>query len=252
MKKTILLRINTFVCLIIVLGFCVTSSISYHANRGIFERDAEQVSQLLSEGIYHQIDLQFVKPVHVSLTMANDSLLKTFLQNESQQPDDAEFLQDMQAYLLAYQQKYGYDSVFLASAATDRYYHYQGLDRILTEEDPEDSWYYAFLRSDAEYNIVIDNDEAANAHNAITVFINCKIKNDSGQIMGVVGVGFTTDAIQSLLASYEDEFDVHIYLIDQQDVYKRQAFFAAAFLHRCSDGRQTCGWTDHRPNRRYG
>ena len=215
MKKNLLVKINAFVCLIIVLGFCVTSLISYHSNKGIFERDVEQVSQLLSEGVYHRIDSMFAKPVHISLTMANDRLLQSFLLQEKEQPEDEVFLDNMQRYLLAYQEKYAYDSVFLVSTATNRYYHYNGLDRVLTEDNPENVWYYNFLASDAEYNVVIDNDEVAHANNAITIFINCKIRDESGDVLGVVGVGFATSYIQDLLRSYEEEFDVQIYLIDK-------------------------------------
>lgn len=66
MKKNLLVKINAFVCLIIVLGFCVTSLISYHSNKGIFERDVEQVSQLLSEGVYHRIDSMFAQSLCTS------------------------------------------------------------------------------------------------------------------------------------------------------------------------------------------
>lgn len=215
MKKSILVRTNIFVCLVIVLGFCITSIISYHSNRGLFEQDIERVSALTSEGVYHQIDSLFTKPIHISMTMANDQLLKTFLQNEENQLDDDQFLTAMQSYLLAYQEKYGYDSVFLVSTATNRYYHYNGLDRILTTDNPENVWYYTFLQSPEELSVVIDNDEVAHANNAITVFINCKITDENGRIMGVVGVGFDTNSIQNLLRSYEEQFDVHIYLLDQ-------------------------------------
>ena len=61
-----------------------------------------------------------------------------------------------------YRIKYGYDSVFLVSKETSRYYYYNGLDRILTKDNPENEWYYDFLNSKAEYGIKIDNDEVAN------------------------------------------------------------------------------------------
>ena len=233
MKKSILVRTNIFVCLVIVLGFCITSIISYHSNRGLFEQDIERVSALTSEGVYHQIDSLFTKPIHISMTMANDQLLKTFLQNEENQLDDDQFLTAMQSYLLAYQEKYGYDSVFLVSTATNRYYHYNGLDRILTTDNPENVWYYTFLQSPEELSVVIDNDEVAHANNAITVFINCKITDENGRIMGVVGVGFDTNSIQSLLRSYEEQFDVHIYLLDQDgtiEISTEQTGFEGQFV----------------------
>ena len=117
-------------------------------------------------------------------------------------------------YLDAYRAQHGYDSVFLASARTGRYYHFNGLDRVLAPDSDENDWYYAFLASEEECSLNIDNDEAA--HDEITVFINCRIRGQSGETMGVVGVGFRVDELQALLRSYEEEFGVRTYLIDGQ------------------------------------
>ncbi len=214
MRKNILLKTNLFVCTIIVIGFAITSIISYHSNLGIFEVDVERVSNLTLEGISHQLDSIFTKPINISLTMANDSLLKTFL-SEEEQLDDEAFIEDMRNYLLAYKEKYAYDSVFLVSTATNRYYHFNGLDRVLTPDDPENKWYYAFLESSKECLLNIDNDEAAQANNEITVFVNCKIVGPDGATKGVVGVGFQVDDMQDLLKQYEKKFDVQAYLVDR-------------------------------------
>ncbi len=212
MKKNILFRTNILVCIVIILGFVITSVISYQSNQGIFRKDIEHVSNLTSEGIYYQIDSNFTKPINVSLTMANDSLLKEFLEEETAHLEDEAFISSMRTYLNAYREKYRYDSVFLVSTKTGRYYHFNGLDRTLTEDNPENVWYYEFLKTGEEYSLNIDNDEAA--QNEITVFINCKIKDPDG-IMGVVGVGFRVDSLQDLLKDYEEEFGVKTFLIDR-------------------------------------
>lgn len=190
MKEKVLLKTNLFICIIIILGFFITSIISYHSNKQIFQKDIEEVSNLTSEGIYHNIDTIFSKPINVSMTMANDVLLKDFLGEEALKKDDDSYIKQMRDYLNAYRIKYGYDSVFLVSKETSRYYYYNGLDRILTKDNPENEWYYDFLNSKAEYGIKIDNDEVANANNDITVFINCAIKGENKETIGVVGVGF--------------------------------------------------------------
>ena len=92
MKKNVLVRTNFLVCIVIVIGFVVTSVISYQSNQGIFRKDMESVSRLTSEDIYHQIDSIFTKPINISLTMANDSLLKDFLEGEEQHIGDQEFI----------------------------------------------------------------------------------------------------------------------------------------------------------------
>ena len=212
-KKNILVRTNFLVCLVIILGFAITSVISYQSNLGIFRKDVENVSSLTSEGIYYQIESLFTRPVNVSLTMANDSLLKEFLSQEKQRADDEDFIQMMRTYLNAYREKYSYDSVFLVSAGTSRYYHFNGLDRTLGPDNPENVWYYQFLEADEEYSLNIDNDEAAD--NEITAFINCAIKDSDGSMMGVVGVGFLVDGLQSLLSGYEEDFGVRACLVDE-------------------------------------
>lgn len=216
MKNKILLRTNIFVCTIIVLGFIITSITSYRANMGVFEKDVEHVSDLAADGIFYQIDSIFTKPVNVSLTMANDSLLKEFLSDEINRIGDDTFIKSMRDYLYAYREKYSYDSVFLVSTQTSRYYHFNGLDRIMEPENPENDWYYEFIGNDKEYDLNIDNDEAAN--NEITIFINCKIHDRSGTVLGVVGVGFRVDYLQELLKNYEQEFNVKARLINGDGV----------------------------------
>lgn len=211
MKKNTLLRTNLLVCTIIVVGFIVTAVISYRSNWNVFEKDVERVSTLTSEGISHQIDSIFTRPINVSLTMANDSLLKDFLSKEQENLKDQTFIQTMRSYLDAYREKYNYDSVFLVSTQTNRYYHFNGLDRTLDEDNSENIWYYTFLKENTEYSLNIDNDEASN--DEITAFINARIVGPDGEIMGVVGVGFRVDTLQALLREYENDFDITAHLI---------------------------------------
>lgn len=212
MGKRITWRANVLICLIIVLGFVLTSYISYHSNRETFERDAQQVSVLTSESIAREIDAQFTRPVNVSLTMANDSLLKEYLDGELERLDDPSYEASLTGYLEAYRAKYGYDSVFLASAATTRYYHYNGVNRTLETGDPENDWFYAFLDGEDEYALNVDNDEATD--NAITVFVNCRILDEDGGTLGIVGVGFRIDDLRALFASYEQQTETRAYLVD--------------------------------------
>ena len=214
MKKNMLFRTNSIVCIVIMIGFIITSVVSYFSNRQVFEKDVEEVSVLTSDGIYHEIDAMFTKPVNVSETMANDNLLRTYLREEQTRIDDPSFVQGMQDYLYSYKEKYGYDSVFLISSSTSRYYHFHGIDRIMEKGNEENAWYEAFVNSDEDMSLNIDNDEAS--ENEITVFINCKIYDGSNDLLGVVGVGFRIDTLQELLKNYEASIGVQSYLIDRE------------------------------------
>lgn len=131
MRKHSLLKTNILVCTIILIGFFITAIVSYRSNIGVFEKDVEHVSTLATEGINSQIESIFSRPVSVSLTMANDHLLKSFLTEEIKHPGNRAYITKMQAYLDAYRKKYNYDSVFLVSTRTRHYYHFSGLNRTL-------------------------------------------------------------------------------------------------------------------------
>ena len=215
MKDRILLQTNLWVCLVIIVGFLMTALLGYQANYSASIESIEQVSSLTSEGIYYKINSIFSKPVNISLTMANDSLLRDFLAKEGSHLDDPEYVATLREYLKGYQAKYRYDSVFLVSAATARYYNFNGLDRVLVQGDPENVWYYdGLIGSDEEYSMNVDNDEVAGAENAITVFVNCKIRGENDTLLGVVGVGVRIDSFQQILQDYQDKFGMNASLID--------------------------------------
>ncbi|WP_047834820.1 diguanylate cyclase [Robinsoniella sp. RHS] len=216
MEKSTLIRTNIIICVIITLGFTITSIISYRSNIGIFQKDIENVSALASDGIYHKIDSIFAKPVNVSLTMANDSLLVDFLSKEKNHMEDDTYIQQLREYLNSYKEKYSYDSVFLVSTNTNRYYHFNGIDRLITVDNPENKWYYDFIEHENEYSLNVDNDEASD--NIITIFVNCKIKAKDGSTLGVVGVGLKVDHLQELLKEYDRQFGVTARLIDHDGI----------------------------------
>ncbi|WP_368041589.1 diguanylate cyclase domain-containing protein [Bittarella massiliensis (ex Durand et al. 2017)] len=215
-SNRVLLNTNLFVCAIILLGFLATSIVSYRSNLGVFERDTEKVTALTAEGVYRQIESIFMKPMGVSLTMANDTLLQDLLRQEGARQNDEDYIAALTAYLNRYRKKYEYDSVFLVSALTGRYYHFDGIDRTLSPDNEEDTWYYSFLQSGEPHSLNVDNDQAAG--NTITVFINCLISDSDGAPLGVVGVGFDVSTLQSLLGGYEERFSLRTCLVDSEGI----------------------------------
>lgn len=215
MKNKVLWKTNFLICIILIIGFALTFILSYRANYSAAQQNIEHVSTLTSEGIYYQMHNTLSKPVNVSLTMANDSLLKEALKQEAAHPDSDLCMEKITNYLDGYRKAYDYDSVFLVSSATSRYYNFNGMDRILIEGEAENKWYYdGLLHSEEEYSMNVDNDEVEGAGNAITLFVNCKIRDDAGELLGVVGVGVQIDYLQGLLEEYYEEFGVNAYFID--------------------------------------
>ena len=151
-------------------------------------------------------------PLNVSLTMANDTFLCDFIENDFDE-NSPESIEKIKDYLKAYQIKNDYTSAFLISTKTGDYYHYKnGLDRKLMQSNEEDEWFYDFIESDRDYEFNVDNDQAK--CDETTIFINCKIKNEQKKTVGVVGIGIKLEDIQSVFTAISENLDLTALLID--------------------------------------
>lgn len=213
-KNRELLKTNVLVSVILIFGFVVTAFFSYQANYEASLNNIEQVASLTTEGIYYQLTALFTKPINISITMAHDSLLVDHLENEADNLEDEAYAWKIKTYLKTYREKYDFDSVFLVSAQTNRYYNFNGVDRVLTEDEPENNWYFSMLKNDLEYSVNVDNDEVNGADNAITVFVNCKIFGPDEDFLGVVGVGMRVSYLKEFLKEYEEKYHLNACLVD--------------------------------------
>lgn len=218
MKNNRLLKTNLLVSIILIVGFSITAIISYRANYQASLNNIEQVSSLTAEGIYYQLNKIFTRPVNISLTMAHDSLLVNYLSQEAANMENEGYVEPIREYLETYRKKYGFDSVFLVSSNTGRYYNFNGVDRVLVEGNPENVWYFDLLNSDLEYSMNVDNDEVAGSDNEITVFVNGKIYDQDKNVLGVVGVGIRVNDIKDFLKYYEKKYNISACLIDEEGV----------------------------------
>lgn len=216
MKKHIIMNVNLAICLIIFFGFLSTALYNFNTYSKIIDDDIKNISMLTSTNIYSEINNELTKPIFVSLTMANDSFLINWLSHEERVYSDEKYLQKLQDYLLGIKEKYQYDSVFFISQKTKYYYHYEGILKTISKEDFHDNWYYTFISSNQSYALDVDNDEAKN--NELTVFVNCRVVDSSGSLLGVVGVGVKISQLQTMLKNFEDEYGLEAYLIDPRGI----------------------------------
>jgi len=202
------------ISIIILIGFISISFINYYTYGKVIKDDIKNISKLTSTNIYSDINNELTKPIFVSLTMANDHFLKDWLSNEQEHLNDIDYIKKLQNFLVGIKLKYDYNSVFLVSEQSNHYYHYEGIHKTISRDNEHDQWYYTFVDGEMLYDLDVDTDEVAN--NMLTVFINCRIEDDNGALMGVVGVGVKMDEVQSLLKKFENNFDLEACLIDDK------------------------------------
>ena len=214
MKNIFLKNINIVICIILIVGVICIEFANYSIYKVSLKNDIENISKLTSSNIYTEINSELSKSIHISLTMANDEFLKDWL--EAEEPNNREKENKIKQYLEKMRNKFGYDSVFLVSTRTNIYYHYKGVHKVVSRADPHDVWFYNFLDLNKDYDLIVDTDEVR--RNTLTVFINCKLVDKKGAVLGVVGVGIQLHQLQAMLRLYENNFTLRSFLVDNKGV----------------------------------
>lgn len=209
MKKNrlILLAIS-----LIILSFCLTTIVSIASLNSVISDDSEEVSKLLASKIHDSIKTELINPIAVGNAMANDIFLIDELKNEDSFNNNTE--EKLQKYLEKIREKFDYETAFLVSDKSKKYYSYKGLNKIIdVENNNHDIWYKIFTDSKKTYDLDVDTDEINK--NNWTVFINVKIEDSDGNFYGVCGVGVQMKNLQELFSDYENEYKVKINLVNK-------------------------------------
>ncbi len=212
MKKHILLISNLIIIFSLMAGFVGVVYKQTKTYQTLAEEYLENILSIADMDISKQIESSMTKPVMVSKTMANDEFLKKWFAYEQENQNSEAYMKQLYSYLGAYKEKYGYTTVFCVSAETGNYYYQDGLNKKLSESDKHDIWYYNFIESGHEYDLQIDTNEADD--NVVTSFVNFRMEDDNGKLLGVIGVGLEISDIEGIVRTYEENYNLSVYIVN--------------------------------------
>jgi diguanylate cyclase (GGDEF)-like protein len=200
-------RLIGILTILLIFSFTFTSLISYNVTRTALTSDSKNVIlPLISDNIYSEIQKELLQPIFNSSIMANDEFLVNWVLAGEQD------VEEIVRYLQRIRERYDYFSAFYVSAITNNYYYYDGILKEISPEDDHDIWYYNFVRSDRDYDLDVDNDEATDG--TMTIFINHRLEDSIGNFLGVTGVGLQMSEMGETLVNYRERFGHLIYMID--------------------------------------
>jgi diguanylate cyclase (GGDEF)-like protein len=202
-------RLIGVLSIVLLCTFTFTSYLSFKATRdSITKITKTETLPLISDNIYSEIQQELINPINNSSLMANDAFLVDWIENGETD------VMEIQRYLSRIKDRYGYFSAFYISDTTHNYYYYDGILKQISPEDEHDVWYYKFLESGVDYEFDVDADEATAG--TLTIFINHRLENQDGRLLGVTGVGLEMDSVGKMLRSYQERFGPLTYMIDAQ------------------------------------
>lgn len=197
------------VTLLLLVGFLATSLASYFVSRQSL-RDAviETELPLTSDNIYSEIQKDLIQPIVISSVMATDTFLRDWIIDGEKDPER------ITAYLNAIKERYNAFTSFFVSERTHIYYHADGILKRVDESEPRDEWYFRVRDMLLPYEINVDPDLAN--QDAMTIFINYRVMDYSGNFLGASGIGLTVNAVRTLIDDYQSRFGRTVYFVDEE------------------------------------
>lgn len=201
-------KLSLSLSLILIIAFAAINMLNYSVSQTVLKQNLIQDTlPSLSSDILHQIQRNLITPIQVSSMMANDTFLKDWVLKGEKD------ITQITKYLWEIKEKYDFFSTFLISSQTLNYYHFKGLHKQMSPDDEHDDWYYNFIKSGKKYVIEVDANEAS--EDILTVFINHRLNDYQGKLIGVTGVGLKLTSIGRMLNLFEQKYGKNIYLVDK-------------------------------------
>lgn len=198
--------------IMIMISFMLTTIISVSSLKKVMDDDAEDMSMIMTARIYDRLNSELLSPIMVARTMSNDFFLKKQMKEEALVSEE-EMTSEIGRYLYMIENEMEYNTAFIISEKSKKYYTYGGISKIISPyEDEYDSWYSTFTESGKAYDFDVATDDLEN--DVWTIFVNSRIEDEEGNLLGVCGVSIVMSDIQEILHDFEQEYGIKVYLIN--------------------------------------
>lgn len=213
-EKGDVMKKNPFIpiYIIIVVIFVLSAAVSIYTIGREGSMSDRRVNVLLMARVYDVINNSISRAVIISDAMSHNIFLIEDLKSEENITEN-QFEENISKYLKSVKSDMNVATAFLISDKTKRYYTYKGLNKVMDiKNNVEDFWYPQFLNTEKKrgLNVAV----AKQNNDAWTIFVNVRMEDSDGKLLGVVGVGLNMDEVQKTLLDYEQSYDVDIHLVN--------------------------------------
>ena len=213
--KKIILKDKTFaqqILIVIAIAFLISISVACVILNTVIERHDKELALVIASDVYDEINNELIKPVIVSQAMAGDFFLQQNLKSEGELSEESR-QEIFTEYLKRVKNNFNYSVTFLASETTKNHYTSNGLTTKINS-DQQNAWYNKFVEKNIPYMFNVGMDEVNNF--IPTLFIDTRIDDDDGNLLGVCGVGLKMSTLQMSLNANEIAYGIRISLVDAE------------------------------------
>lgn len=193
---------------ILLVAFVATSVVNYRVSRDAVREELLTTGlPLTRDTIHSELRAELMRPLFVSSLMGTDTFLRDWAL------DGERDTQSVRKYLEEIRNRYGFFTAFFVSEGTRSYYYHGGRLKTISRMDLHDVWYYEFVGGGREFALDVDSNQAAGG--TLTLFINHRVEDYRGYLLGVAGVGLNLEEFARIIQGFQSKYHRRITLVDE-------------------------------------
>jgi len=193
---------------ILLAAFVVTSVVNYRVSRDAVREELLTTGlPLTRDTIHSELRGELMRPLFVASLMGSDTFLRDWALDGER---DEELVRK---YLNEIKNRYGFFTSFFVSEKTKKYYYFGGTLKTISRMDLRDAWYYGFVGRGVTADLNVDANQAAGG--ALTLFINHRVEDYRGYLLGVTGVGLDLAEFAGIIQGFQNKYHRRILLVDE-------------------------------------
>ncbi len=211
MHLTFSRKLVGFTALLLTVAVVTVIAISYHRSRDVLISSVRNdILPARIEAVSNYIARELQPFLTIATGMNADLADMEIVRTGRAGPEDDQAIVN---YLTRIKNTYGTTAAFFASAVSERYYVYTRFMKVLSKGNEKDAWFYDLLNSGKPYLYNLDLDENTNN---LSVFLNYRITDASGKVLGVGGVGNSLTELTSRINANNSTSSFRILLLNQK------------------------------------
>lgn len=210
MGEIVSIRTKFGISIGVILMFFMLAVTFYHfevARHILKDRVFQHELRLLIENHALKVENRIDTAIDISSSMANNTFLKEWLMQEIGNE------QKIAEYLMGIKKAYGASTAFLVSESTLSVYSEKGFSKVLEPENPHDNWYEEIKLYGGNYFIDPGLDQD---HKILSLFVDYKVKNSKGDLLGVTGVGLRLNGVIDMVEDFVIGQQGRIFFADRE------------------------------------
>lgn len=196
---------NLLLIVLLLAGFTLIEINSVHQYNQVINQQIENNLNRTALTVEADIEGYAAVQLAVASSMANDIYVRSWL-NKEPYSSTASII----SYLEDRCKDFGYDTTFLISEKTHRFFNQRAYVKDLDFSKEYDNWYTKFTNSKRESEILVNLDEANNY--AVSLFADCRVEDKNGKLLGVIGTSMVLDRLWNYYDEVEKEMDQQIFI----------------------------------------